>query len=701
MAVFNPNVPDINAPDYYRLSHPASMPRIKADTSTGEALSGLGDLFESGSKAAATYEIEKAGEEARTQIEPLERQRIQELQAVAQGVKKTETKPLGYAEEDSGLPGEAAAELARFGNVVGARNNGKISQTQYYGQLDKIASSLRSRYPGFKDEIDAKISQLTGVRPANALAQSLISDINAAQTASNYDLHQAVGLAKNFGYVPWVRDNIEGIMGGKVPFAQVFKNVYPFMVADQNHKVRQQQSEELKNNQALQKENAEEQVRESVNDTTNAWLSTIPEPPTDSSNAQAQQEWGQQVETARLKAYQDSQRKLFEKTPGSDYYPAKYAANWKTQLDNGMAVFDQLKNRAFDEKSGLVHVAKRFVEAQRDNFGKEMFGNKDFGQYMLMFDFLKAHAPDAAAEWLKQAIGITPGLPEAAKKMALHLQKLEMMNNNIQNPNSPQTLRQTFESVAGAGGKPRHFDEVIRWADDIADRSKPFEQREALARGLFDPKEVGFINSVAPDYYDEAGNYHPGKYSVYRNLTNPAVSDGMWDLGQKKPELWNNYRNYVEGTSRQLFVTEMKDLSNIATSPNTGLRWDTENARFHMEVKQNGRVVEPRAEEKRGSPVYSTGAPIVEPTAFKARQQAVNRINTMLGTLQGMAKHDPSIDVQSYLLRTMMDMGLDIRDPNTIQGLPGEIVKALTEHKVQQKKMEEEKAKMEKRKKPE
>ena len=45
--------------------------------------------------------------------------------------------------------------------------------------------ALRSRYPGYRDEVDAMVASVTGVTPANALRKAVLSDLNTA--ASNAD----------------------------------------------------------------------------------------------------------------------------------------------------------------------------------------------------------------------------------------------------------------------------------------------------------------------------------------------------------------------------------------------------------------------------------------------------------------------------------------------------------------------------------
>lgn len=81
------------------------------------------------------------------------------------------------------LPADAAIEIQRVSRMNEAYRQGTMSDSYYNSQLVATTKELRVRYPGYRDEVDAAVSQITGVQPANALRKSLLSDLNANAAA--------------------------------------------------------------------------------------------------------------------------------------------------------------------------------------------------------------------------------------------------------------------------------------------------------------------------------------------------------------------------------------------------------------------------------------------------------------------------------------------------------------------------------------
>lgn len=81
------------------------------------------------------------------------------------------------------LPANATIELDRVNRMNEAYKQGTMSDSYYNSQLVAVTKELRARYPGYRDEVDAAVSQITGVQPANALRKSLLSDLNANASA--------------------------------------------------------------------------------------------------------------------------------------------------------------------------------------------------------------------------------------------------------------------------------------------------------------------------------------------------------------------------------------------------------------------------------------------------------------------------------------------------------------------------------------
>lgn len=82
------------------------------------------------------------------------------------------------------LPPQADNMINRAERMTRAVRQGSLGNTEYSAGLEAIVRQLRAEYPGSRDEIDQKISQITGQTPANALRASMLRDQITAERAS-------------------------------------------------------------------------------------------------------------------------------------------------------------------------------------------------------------------------------------------------------------------------------------------------------------------------------------------------------------------------------------------------------------------------------------------------------------------------------------------------------------------------------------
>jgi len=65
-----------------------------------------------------------------------------------------------------------------------AYEQGRITDTHFYGRMTAQLKSLRAKYPGYEDIVDNAVQDITGVRPANAYRNALMDMINQEQQDS-------------------------------------------------------------------------------------------------------------------------------------------------------------------------------------------------------------------------------------------------------------------------------------------------------------------------------------------------------------------------------------------------------------------------------------------------------------------------------------------------------------------------------------
>lgn len=80
-------------------------------------------------------------------------------------------------------PSDMGTDIERMKSLTAARQQGKISEVNYYGRLATLSKQLRIKYPGYEDVVDSSIQSVTGIRPANAYRDAILSEIQAEQNA--------------------------------------------------------------------------------------------------------------------------------------------------------------------------------------------------------------------------------------------------------------------------------------------------------------------------------------------------------------------------------------------------------------------------------------------------------------------------------------------------------------------------------------
>lgn len=81
------------------------------------------------------------------------------------------------------LPTEIKNSEGNLSRIQTAFEQGKLSDTAYYSKLVAGTKSLKSKFPGYTGEIDNIIQKVTGVRPANALRNAALAQLNKAATS--------------------------------------------------------------------------------------------------------------------------------------------------------------------------------------------------------------------------------------------------------------------------------------------------------------------------------------------------------------------------------------------------------------------------------------------------------------------------------------------------------------------------------------
>src|SRR6478736_6130620 len=217
MAAFNQGPKDVNDPSYLSYSKQiGDIPNVNtADKSMGILLDGIGDFISNATYTADTAVKQDLDTKIRSEVEQTRTQFEQEMGG-SQYAQLAQPKPVDAGQKQgpmvsrSILPEDQPTNIppdlntldGKLKTLAAYRDNGRASQTYYYGRLEALASEYRSRYGGHKDYIDGLFKKYTGVDPANAKLNSMIQDYNAAAAAAKTDSDKMETFLKSKSYVP-------------------------------------------------------------------------------------------------------------------------------------------------------------------------------------------------------------------------------------------------------------------------------------------------------------------------------------------------------------------------------------------------------------------------------------------------------------------------------------------------------------------
>lgn len=173
-----------NTPDY---SNKSGGPiRTQSNDAFGTLFKGVGEVLDTGFKAVDNENQKQIDSSLYKGIDEI--RNAQGVDAAVQANTPSSqslfdpTKDGSTAATPSAAPpgiDTATSEVARFAQ---ARADGRISDTYFYSRVEALVRQVRSRYPGYREEIDKKVSSIVGTTPANALRSALLADITKSQT---------------------------------------------------------------------------------------------------------------------------------------------------------------------------------------------------------------------------------------------------------------------------------------------------------------------------------------------------------------------------------------------------------------------------------------------------------------------------------------------------------------------------------------
>jgi hypothetical protein len=503
----------------------------------------------------------------------------------AQGVGAAVLDTLDQASQAvGGKPADPELMKDSISKIHTAYQQGKISETNYYAQLETMTRSIRSRFPGFREEVDAMVHSVTGITPANALRSSILHDLSRASESQD-------ALAKEFRsfetnkaqYLPsdyWQRKS-----AGK-PYSEEETRAHVASQEQLEHGVKQQSAAlDLKAKQNnLTEGEAESTARDGVSaihtrvmTQLNPFFQELVDKQKSGKPFTPEE---QQFVRARFNQYKAAAQQAYDGyfdsplTQGSTRTMGGLVKDKRAGIiSDQMKIFDTLEKNLFDPQSGVVEMAAQMNKGITDQKTLELTR-----KYPLLPEIgvLTTKFGPAAGEMLK---GIILTNPELNQKVSEPIKQI-LSGQNISSIQGKTTADQQLDDLTSTaeGKKPAT---IKAWVDSkvnlLANPALDKESIENVAKSVFGNDPMG---SKLLGRFNEAS-----QQEVFQKMVAPQVVANMQKVGGTA---WENYSSWAKNAFVTTIRSAASGVGNSPDSPYWKVTFNDKSSRFELSPTPEG-----------------------------------------------------------------------------------------------------------------
>lgn len=633
MADFVPkNQFDPNAPNWTGASRGPDRHAYTADRSFETLFSGLGEAVTGAANAAYTGIVENIKTDWRKEFEPVRD---------AQGVGDTTDAATVGLRHPAGSPPQMESFESRAQKLTEAHREGRIGDGYYYAQLNAMSKEMRSKYPGFRDEVDAVIQKTTGVVPANALRNAVLAQLEAGRSAEEKAAKdaQAYALKNEQHWTPQMRERVAS--GGALPTIQ---ELSPIVSANEGRKrmvqaVRGELELEESQGKAVAGK-AEDAARNEVwglyGQTFGPAMASLDgkiqstltsgKPPTAQEMAAIEQE----VQRLEM-TFQSGVDRVINGVPegGTKSLASmiRDADKVRKLREEALAPFMRIKEAIANKDFGLAQANARFLARQADAKGREL---------ITRYDSLGTLAGLATTEGGKAFVAQLNVIPGGA---AIQSQILK-------------DVRDSFH-MSHAAGKTTLADEVKEGKVQGAGAAYWRSRLDDIQRVLADPNTSPEIRANYAKAVFSSEIPFKEKAQAFRQLASPAVSQQMVAIKETQPEVFKQYQDWMMKSFFQVHKQLGDDVNAATEQKHLAVKFNPQTNQFEIGVTQEGmNVIKPRLRGALTDPLEAIAR--TQPGA-RGVVDAVNEMNRNIKVLEPIMK------------ATGMDVGAEMQNLLKIQ----------------------------------
>jgi len=560
----------------------------KTTASSGSSLLGaLGDTIKAGVDAIDSSIKREASEDVRNKVQAVQDQTISNYMFA------------GNPPPADAIPPQINSELDRAAKLQQANRMGVVKDTYYNLQLDQIARELRYKYSGYKDYIDGRIQDMTGIKPASALIKSLRQDVYdtmPAEDKRNETVRQELikagidiaGIEAKRG-APVPRPEMESMLAGenqiknrtaqiiaahtaKTGIAAEDKQVFMAGVnetlsQDFNAFVKQgmtskgvtfkeinEMATKFQADPSLFTPKMQEELNLSIGELRNQWLARL-------SNRLHNDSGGVSlVNAGRM------ERKDIEDTIKT--YTERFDAHYSPLLNKDWGAFNS---------------NTRKIETVLAD-GQQRLLNDEHSRAFNIAN--KAYGPQVASQMLtlRDSPSIS-GLADAANRTAREMMLADALTSRTPSLANADSKIRNIKEYGNASLNPSSVTQAV--TDDVVrlvlDKNTDPVARSKAATFLFAPENVGWIGRIAVK--DSSGNLKPEEskakqMEIFQKLTTQDMTNQVKAIGSREPRILDGYVSFALNTGLTVNKTTIDSVKSgfidrvryakIDFNPNTG-----------------------------------------------------------------------------------------------------------------------------------
>lgn len=642
-------------------------------------------------------------------VEQIRSAELAQLKGMRSGQVKSDLSILGGTSED--MPTDVANLDNYYGTIASSHAGGIIPRSHYVAELVKAQKEFRERWPGWREEIDAKMKKHTGMDIANVEVTALRAEVTkmASQAAAKQNkvltFLQQDDL-KGHPAMPAVRERYQAGLRGQ-PNGLSEDQVYRWGngVMQKFHAVKEINARRSMRDAGIEAKKIE--AGDNANDIASIVMHSSIQDfqfsaglPTNESLSDALHNISTgrlkkspvelealtgQIATHRNKTH-DEMWSLFNQGGKSSIVSLLGPEAARKVIEEHLKPYDRAIEAIKNGNSGLATRDLRQAESLTNRSHRELLTHPDFGEANRLIAGARKAGGDPLVNHVVEKIYRHPAILPKFKKY-LDEKFSQTMTNTPDKPGVVSLNDQINDAASKVpvAQLPPVLDQIVNNVlEPITDPRTLPEGRDAAWRTLTHPSNRAVLSKFERDSIDpETRRQTKGKYSFYRRLSEPDIVDAA-----KASNHWPAYENLMKHLhANVLFRQDIADLKTIPDVPGVELAWNDVSNRFRVTFRGEDITTK----QTGGHPPEILGIRGIDPSEARslgAVTTTINRVNGGLGRIQYIAEKSGE-DVPTYLLKSLVGY-----DPSELKGtLPEQISNSIIQARRAKEKLEAEKKK--------